>query len=453
MHSQSTEQRYITRFPKSRALHEKARALFPRGCTHDARYILPFPIYITHARGSHKWDVDGNEYIDYYGGHGGLVLGHAHQSVVQAVNEQIGKGTQYGAESYLAPEWAELIKSYFPSADLVEFTNSGTEANMMAIRLARAFTGRSKVVKFRGHFHGGFDEATVGMSKPWDVPCSTGLFPGATDCTIALPINNEEALENALSKRDVAIVMVEALGDHSGVTGIAPCFYQTLRDLTKKYGTLLLFDEVVVGLRFPLGGAQGAKGIIPDLTALGKAINGMIPGAGCIVGHADVMNMLQFKDDDWNRYKRVPHSGTFNANPLCAAAGIATFKILATGEPQRKANEAASRLRQGMQQSIDRQGITGCAYGDISIWHLYFGGCEMQGSCERVICLNEDKVRPASIGKALALNLALSGIGVPGRGVDGFVSAVHTIEDIDKTIAAFDTSLSTMISEGVLQKG
>jgi len=453
MDSQSTEERYIARFPDSRVLHEKAKALFPRGCTHDARYTLPFPIYITHARGSHKWDVDGNEYIDYFGGHGGLVLGHAHQSVVQAVNEQIDKGTQYGAESHLSLGWAELIKSYFPSADLIEFTSSGTEANMLAIRLGRAFTERSKVVKFRGHFHGGFDEAAVGMSKPWDVPNSTGLLPEVTDCTIALPINNEEALENALSKRDVAIVMIEALGDHSGVTGIASSFYQTLRDLTRKYGTLLLFDEVVVGPRFPLGGAQGAKGITPDLTTLGKAVNGMIPGAGCVAGHADVMNMLQFKDDDWNRYKRVPHAGTFNANPLCAAAGIATLKILATGEPQKKANEAASRLRQGMQQSMGRQGITGCVYGDISIWHLYFGGCEMQGSCERVICINEDKVRLANIGKALALNLALSGIGVPGRGVDGFVSAVHTIEDIDRTIAAFATSLSTMISEGVLPRG
>lgn len=453
MKNQSSKEQYIARFPKSKALYEKAKSIFPRGVPHDAWYTLPFPLYITNAKGSHEWDADGYEYVDYFGGHGGLILGHAHPSVVEAVSKQIKRGTQYGACDELAIEWAELIKKLVPSAERVEFTNSGSEANMQAIRLARAFTGRSKVVKFRAHFGGWADSLYIGLKEPWDVRASNGLLPAVFEHTVVIPCNNADVLEDVLRNRDVAILVVEAAGASSGAVGIAPPFYQVMRELTETYGTLLHFDEVVTGFRFSPGGVQAANGIIPDLTSLGKSVTGVIPGAGAVVGRADIMEMLLIKDDHWNRYKRVTHEGTFNANPLCAASGIATLKILATGEPQKKADQAARTLREGMQHIMEERGIVGCVYGDSSVFHIYFGKCEMEENCNRRICLNEDKIKRLEIGKPLALNLTLNGVHLPSYGLKGFTSAVHTKKDTDKTINAFDISLGTLIREGVLKEG
>jgi glutamate-1-semialdehyde 2,1-aminomutase len=399
---------YISNFPKSKAIHEKAMGVFPRGSTHDAWYRIPFPIHMKEAKGARQWDVDGYEYIDYFGGHGGLILGHAHPSVVEAVTRQIERGTQYGACNNLALEWAELIKKLIRSADRVEFTSSGTEANMLAVRLARAFTGRGKIVKFRGHFGGWYDPMTLGAKRPWDVPTSLGILPSVLEETIVIPCNDGKVLRDELKNRDVALLMVEAFGASSGMVGIDPSFYPVMREMTLNYGTLLLFDEVVTGFRFSPGGVQAVRGIVPDLTSLGKAITGMIPGAGAIVGRTDVMDLLSFKDTERDRYERVSHEGTFNGNPLCAAAGTAALKILETGEPQRKADELAALLRRGMQEVMDRRGVIGCVYGDFSVFHLYFGACEMQGKCHRKICLNEEKVRPLEIGKALALNMTLN---------------------------------------------
>jgi len=380
MANQSSKERYAAKFPKSKALFERAKGIFPRGVPHDGWNVYPFPLFMTKAKGSHVWDADGYDYVDYYGGHGGKVLGHANPAVVEAARKQIENGIQYGSCPDISLEWAELIKELVPSAERVEFTNSGTEAVMMGIRLARAFTGRSKIVRFQFHYSGGYDAVLLGYKEPFDVPISAGVPPAALEDTIVIPTNNEKALEDSLRKRDVAALMVEAAGSSSGVIGIKKLFYQTMRDLTRKYDTLLFFDEVVTGFRYSPGGVQAAMGIVPDLTALGKGVNGVVPGAGAIVGCKDVMNMLLFKDDDWNRYKRVSHFGTFNANPFCAATGIAYLEIIATGEPTKRANENARMLRDGMQRKMDERGITGCVYDSgFSVLHVYFGNCDLRG--------------------------------------------------------------------------
>jgi len=453
MANQSSVEQYIAKFPKSRALYEKAKRIFRNGVTHDARLVKPFPIYMTHGKGSHKWDVDGYEYIDYFGGHGALMLGHAHPSLVKAVNEQITKGTQWAACHEMEIQWAELIMKLIPSAERVEFTNSGTEANMLGIRLARAFTGRNKIVSFQGQMGGWYDSLMVGGGEPWNIPITSGLLPCVAQNTVAIPVNDEEALEEALHNRDVASVLYEPPGAYHGTVGTTLSFYKALRDLTKKYGTLLQFDEVVSGFRDSPGGIQAAVGVIPDLTSLGKNVTGGMPGAGAIVGRADIMNLLSVKDGDneWNRYKRVPHHGTFNANPLCAATGIATLKILATGEPQRQANNMATLLREGMERVMNQRGINGCAYCNGGSAHLYFGNCQLRDECNRIDCLNSTKIRPGGVGQALGINLTLNGVHTIGRAVDFFVSAVHTEEDINKSIMAFDISLGTMVSEGVLR--
>ena len=453
MVNESSRERYAARFPESKALFERAKDIFPRGIPHDAWDVSPFPIFMTKAKGSHLWDVDGYDYIDYYGGHGGKVLGHAHPAVVEAAKKQLENGVQYGSCPDISLEWAELIKELVPSAERVEFTNSGTEAVMMGIRLARAFTGRSKIVRFQFHYSGGYDAVLLGYKEPFDVPISAGVPPAALEDTIVIPANNEKALEDSLRKRDVAALMAEAAGSSSGMVGIKILFYQTMRDLTRKYDTLLFFDEVVTGFRYSPGGVQAAMGIVPDLTALGKGVNGVVPGAGAIVGRKEVMNMLLFKDDNWDRYQRVSHFGTFNANPFCAATGIAYLKLIATGEPTKKANENTRMLRDGMQAKMDERGITGCVYDSgFSVLHVYFGNCELRGQCDRTVCLNAHKVRPPDVGEALYINLALNGVKPPPRGYDFFVSAVHTREDIDNTTEAFGISLEAMVEENKLSK-
>lgn len=449
----STAQRYEEKFSQSRSLFERAQRVQPRGVSHDQWYTDPFPLYMTRARGAHLWDRDDNEYIDYYGGHGGNLLGHAHPAVVEAVQKQIARGTQYGAACDLAVEWAELIQKLVPSAEWIEFMNSGTEAIMYGIRLARAFTKRNKVIRFQFHFAGAYDAVMIGFKKPFDVPISAGILPSTVQDTVVIPMNNEEILEDALKKRDVAVVIVEAAGGSSGVVGIKPSFYKTVRELTTRYGTLLFFDEVVTGFRYSPGGVQAAVGVTPDLTALGKGVSGAMPGAGAIVGRKDIMALLLLKDENWNRYHRILHSGTFNANPLCAAAGIAHLKIVATGEPTRIANENARQLCHALQREMDARRIDGCAYhSGFSVVHLFFGKCPLWGPCNHGICLNADKTRDPATGQALFMNLALHGVKTSIRGYDFFLSAVHTDDDLKRTAGAFEKSLDVLLEEKTLEK-
>jgi glutamate-1-semialdehyde 2,1-aminomutase len=310
------------------------------------------------------------------------------------------------------------------------------------------------VVRFQFHFAGAYDAITVGNKKPFDVPVSAGILPCTVKDTAVIPMNSEEALENALKKRDVAVVISEAAGSSSGVVGIQPSFYQVMRDVTARYGTLLFFDEVVTGFRYSPGGVQAAVGVTPDLTALGKGVTGVMPGAGAIAGRQDIMDLLLLKDEEWNRYQRVSHSGTFNANPLCAAAGIAYLKIIATGEPTRVANQKARQLRDALQRQMDERGIAGCAYDSgFSVVHVYFGHCHRMGQCDRAVCLNADKTRDPGTGQALFMNLALNGVKTPTRGYDSFLSAVHTEDDLKKTVAAFGNSLEVLLEEKKVQKG
>jgi glutamate-1-semialdehyde 2,1-aminomutase len=445
-------ERYAEKFPRSKEMFEKAEALVPRGVAHDAWQASPFPLFLTRARGSHIWDVDGNEFIDYFGGHGGKMLGHAHPVVVRAAQEQLEKGVQFGTCCDLMLDWAGIIRKLVPSAERIEFMNSGTEAIMYGVRLARAYTGRKKIIRFQFHFAGAYDAVTVGYKKPFQVSVSGGVLPSAVEDTIVLPMNEEAILEEALRNRDVAVVMVEAAGASSGVVGIKPSFYQTLRESTEKYGTLLLFDEIVTGFRYSPGGVQAAVGVTPDLTTLGKGITGVMPGAGAIVGKKEVMEMFLFKDEHWNRYQRVSHFGTFNANPLCAATGIAYLNIIATGQPTRDANRNARKLRDGMQAKLDEREIPGCIYdSNFSVVHVYLGKCDLQGQCDREVCLNAEKERPPEVGEALYRNFALNGVKTATRGFDLYVSAVHSVEDLKRTIRAFGNSLDTMIAEKVLR--
>lgn len=337
---------YRQRFPKSAERYAEASEIFPSGVTHDGRYLTPFPVYVDSAFGPMKRTIDGHDLVDFWSGHGSLLLGHSHPDIVRAVGEQLEKGTHYGACHELEIEWGRLVCDLVPSAERVRFTSSGTEATLMAVRVARLVTGRTKVLKFAGHFHGWNDQLSPAADPPHDDP--NYPTPGIPDDVLAnlvvVPPNDIAAVEQAIRAHNPACVIVEATGGRWGVVPVRGKFLNELRELTEATGTIFVMDEVITGFRVAPGGAQEVYGVTPDLTALAKVIAGGLPG-GALVGRADLMEAIAFE----NRYgRKMKHPGTYNANPLSAAAGIEMLTRVATGEPCRKATDAAVALRRGL---------------------------------------------------------------------------------------------------------
>ncbi len=443
--------RFVATHRRSKELWERALRV-SRGVHHDARFALPFPIYTSRAMGSRKWDVDGNEYIDYSMGHGSLMLGHAHPALVEAVSRQVVKGTHYGTENEAAVEWAELICGMVPAAERVEFVLSGTEANTLITQLARAYTGRHKIIKFAQHFFGWSDHMHVGVVAPFDEPIAGRLPPFYMDAvsegTVVIPCNDAAAMEKVLKKRGAAALFIEGGGAKAGGIHVPPELVQLARRLTERYGTLLVIDEVISGFRWSPGGYQATVGVTPDLSSLGKIVCGGLGGGAAVAGRAGVMDRLKIRpgEAEWNRNRRVVHPGTWNANPLNSAAGVAMLKIVAQGEVQKTAETSAIRLADGMNRKIEERGIEGCVYNSSSVIHLYFGKCR---KCDRTVCLDAAKSMPPETVHALNRCLLLSGVSLL-RGAIGWVSAVHTDEDIDRTIEAFGAALGDMAAEGVV---
>ncbi|HEX8966886.1 MAG TPA: aminotransferase class III-fold pyridoxal phosphate-dependent enzyme [Chloroflexota bacterium] len=319
------------RFARSAELYQRSRKAIAGGITHDSRNFAPFPIYVERAEGSRKWDVDGNELIDHWMGHGALLLGHNHPRVTAAVAEQIQRGSHYGACHELEVAWAEQITRMIPSAELVRFTMSGTEATMLAMRDARAFTGREKIVRFAGHFHGWHDYAMVGYQPPFDTPTSTGVPAAVGESMLIAYPNSIDSVRGLLDAHpaEVAAVILEPGGGSNGIIPTDTQFLRDLRALTTERGVVLIFDEVITGFRYSPGGAQQLYGIVPDMTTLAKILAGGLPG-GAVVGRRDILDVQAFKGElHRDRFERVLQQGTFNANPLSAAAGVTALQVVA----------------------------------------------------------------------------------------------------------------------------
>ena len=275
--------------PQSRALFRRALETFPGGVTHDTRYATPFPIFVERASGCRKWDVDGNEIIDYVSGHGALLLGHSHPSIVSAVRDQVEMGTHFGASHELELNWGQLVQRLVPSAERVRFTNSGTEAVQMAVRLARACSGKDRLLKFENHFHGWSDTVTGAIVPGAEYPRAAGVPQPALAQQVILPPNDSIAVERTLAERDdIAAVIIEPTGAHMGKTPLDAGFLEELRDICSRTGVILIFDEVVTGFRASPGGMQGLLGIVPDLTSLAKILAGGLPG-GAVCGREDLL--------------------------------------------------------------------------------------------------------------------------------------------------------------------
>ncbi|MBI4233948.1 MAG: aspartate aminotransferase family protein [Chloroflexi bacterium] len=440
-------ERYRQHHPGSAARYQKALEVFPDGVTHDTRYVTPFPIYATHGQGARKWDVDGNEYVDYVMGHGALLMGHAHPAIVEAVAAQVARGTHLGASHDLELQWAGWVKRLIPSAEKVRFTSSGTEATMMALRLARAYTGRTKVVKFREHFHGWNDYLLAGSGRG-----AGGIPAAAWETMLVLEPNNIAIVEQTLAKdKDIAAIILEPTGAHMGTLPVHPSFLTELREVTRRHEVLLIFDEVVTGFRIAPGGAQARYGVTPDLTTLAKILGGGLPG-GAVVGRAEVMDMIAHRaDPEWDATKRIAHPGTFNANPLSAAAGCKALELVATGTPNAQADASAARLREGINTLLMRMEIPGCCYGIASLFHLRLGRPCL--CADRSMCTAPHQEIQAGMPPTVALSLkqAMLNAGVDLMGGRmGIVSGAHSEQDVGQTLKAFEDALGAMRREGLV---
>jgi len=446
--------RYTSAFAGSKKRFDVAKGVFPTGVTHDTRIMEPFPPYVAHAKGAYKWDVDGHKLIDYFVGHGALLLGHSPDDVVEAVQEQMAKGTHYGACHDLEIEWGQLVQKLVPTAERVRFTGSGTEATLMALRLARLSTGRPKFLKFRGHFHGWHDYVAVGSDPPYDAPGVPGVPDGVAANCVAIPPNDLNLVEEMLNKdAQIGSVILEPTGGHWGAVPIRGEFLKGLRELCTRHGAVLIFDEVITGFRVSPGGAQAFYGVMPDLTSMAKILAGGLPG-GALAGRADILAFIEPRPGK----PKMKHPGTYNANPLSAAAGITALKRVATSEPCRQANAAAVRLRNGLNELFESRDWPMAAYGDFSMVRIVPGYSGPRPSTSAGI--NDGLVPyggdldqldgPKNMKQVFALRQAMLLHGVDLWGFAGMTSCEHTDAVIDETIRAVEASVEMLKAEDLL---
>ena len=429
---------FVKSHPKSKQLHEKALNHFAaNGATHRSRMWNPFGPYMTHALGCRIWDVDGREYIEYRNGHGALILGHGHPAVIKAIQDQVLKGTLYSASHELEIEWAELIKSMVPTAERVEFFACGQEANMMGIRIARAFTGRTKILRFEENFHGWADELIAPGT------------PGVVNTEVkVIPMHDFEVLEEELATEQYAIVLTEGGGARmAGQVPWEPDFIRDVGSMVKKYGTIWLLDEVVTGFRDGPAGWGGLMGLKPDLTSFGKIVAGGMP-AGVLTGQANIMGMLTPKaDEPW-----IPHSGTWNAMPIVCAAGIAACKLLKDGSVQKQVNEMGAYMRQTGNKALQECGYNWRLYGR-SIIHIYFGPVDFEADGAGNPPTKDIKKMLAGSEEKHKLGVYLLHHNVhTHQGRLFILSIAHTKEDIDKTVNALLKAIGDAMTDGAIGK-
>jgi len=436
----SIEQQYIALHPESKARYEVSKDLFPNGVTHDARNLTPFPYYVTHSDGGVKYDVDGNKIVDFKTGHGSLILGHNHPAVVKAVQEQMAIGTHWSASTDIEIRWGKLVAEMVPCAEKVRFSSSGTEADMMAMRMARAYTGKNKIIRFKNHFHGWADYAVPGWSAP------SGIPEAVLDSMIVLEPNDISLVEKAIADGDVAAVILEPTGAHMGQEPIKPSFLEELRAVTEQNGVVYIMDEVVTGFRTSRNGASGYYGVVPDLSTHAKILGGGLPGA-CVAGKAEILDMLQFRDDaEFNANGRIAHNGTFNANPLSAAAGVTALEHVRDQPINDIANQRAEQLKRGFNEGLTRKEVPGIATGVAAIVLLRIG-IEI-GDEEQIYDVRYDEVEPRADLKSHGV------LAMYNHGVDGFdrylLSAAHTEEDIETAVGALGRTIDDFRADGLL---
>jgi glutamate-1-semialdehyde 2,1-aminomutase len=423
------------KWKKSHRLFKRACELIPGGVNSPVRAFRAVggnPIFIDRAKGSKIYDVDGNVYIDYVLSWGPLILGHAHPKVVNAIKKALENGTSYGAPTTLEIKLAELVLKAYPSMDKVRMVNSGTEATMSAIRVARGFTGRDKVIKFEGCYHGHADGLLVKAGSgatTFGVPDSPGVPKSCARNTITLPFNDTAVLKTTIKKewKSIACVIIEPVVGNIGCVLPKPGFLESLRKLTKIYGIVLIFDEVMTGFRVAYGGAQAYYGITPDMTCLGKVIGGGLP-VGAYGGKKEIMSIISPEGP-------VYQAGTLSGNPLAMTAGIETLKILSKESTYKKLENIAALLERRLVDAASTAGVKTRFYRAGTMFCNYF-------TDTNVIDYKTAKTSDTSKFSRFFSGMLRRGINLaPSQFEAGFISLAHTEKDIEKTVRAAYESL------------
>jgi len=418
------------RWEKSQKLFKRACELIPGGVNSPVRAFKAVggnPLFIQKAKGSKIYDVDDNAYIDYVLSWGPLILGHAHPGIVHALKKAIEKGTSYGAPTVLEIYLAELILKAYPSMDKVRMVNSGTEATMSAIRVARGFTGREKVVKFEGCYHGHADGLLVKAGSgatTFGVPDSPGVPKSCARNTITLPFNDIDALKKVITEEwgSIACVINEPVIGNIGCVLPKPKFLEVLRSLTEEHGIILIFDEVMTGFRVAYGGAQEYYGITPDMTCLGKVIGGGLP-VGAYGGKKEIMSMVSPEGP-------VYQAGTLSGNPIAMTAGIETLKLISRKGKYERLERKMQHLERGLKDAAKMAGVKTRFYRAGTMFCNYFTDID-------VIDYKTAKTSDTSRFSKFFSGMLRRGIYIaPSQFEAGFISLAHTEEDIAKTIKA-----------------
>lgn len=413
---------YRARTPNSARLHAEALKVLPGGVTHSNRYWAPYPLHIERASGSRITDVDGNEYIDYWVANGTMFMGHANPKIAAAVEAVLKRGTHFGGSHELIGKLAAKVIELVPSAELVRFTNSGSEAAAHSLRVARGYTGRRKIARFEGTFHGIVDGLYVGFRSPFEGPDCNGIPPSAYAETLICPYNDIERTAEILRRHrdDLAGVILEPI---SGAIAAEPAFLQGLRSLCNELGAVLIYDEVVTGFRMAPGGAQELFGVLPDITLLGKVLGGGFP-AGAVAGRRKVMDVL---DPKRSQSERVEIFGTYSGNVAAMAAGLATLEQLGDGRPQKHAAALAARAAASLRDVLSRHGEQAAVSQVGCLLQIYFG-------LDRPPRDHRGEAQGDG-AKRRRFHIALMTQGIFFKpGSEGRVSGVHTDHDIDQTL-------------------
>jgi glutamate-1-semialdehyde 2,1-aminomutase len=364
---------------KSKELFERAKRILPGGVNSPVRAFEPYPFFVNHAKGAKIYDVDGEAYVDYCMAYGALLLGHTNVDIAHAVNLQLWKGTLYGAPTELEVEFAEFIRDLVPSVEMLRLVNTGTEATMHAVRAARGFTGRKKLVKFEGCFHGAHDNVLVKAGSgatTFGAPTSAGVPQETTQNTIVLPYNNMETLEETFKREgsDVAAVIVEPVMGNAGLILPKGNYLSFLRKITQEYGAVLIFDEIITGFRLALGGAQERYSVKPDLTTLGKVLGGGFPIAA-FGGRKEIMQQVSPSG-------KVYQAGTFSGNPVSVTAGYTALKILSQrqNEIYTQLEKNCMELGKALSDLAANYHLEAQIYGVASMFQIFFSAqpiCDM----------------------------------------------------------------------------
>lgn len=415
---------------RNQQLFEKSQQLIPGGVNSPVRAFRSVggtPIFFKKGLGSRLWDADGKEYIDYINSWGPMILGHAHPEVIAAVQQAAANSLSFGAPTGLELEMAELINTLVPSMEQVRLVSSGTEATMSAIRVARGFTKRNKIIKFEGCYHGHADALLVKAGSgllTFGEPSSAGVPPEVAAHTLTLDYNNTQMLKDTFSSigDEIACVILEPVVGNMNLIVPHQEFLQTLRELCTKHGTVLIFDEVMTGFRVALGGAQALYDITPDMTTLGKVIGGGLP-VGAFGGRKDIMSVLA-------PLGPVYQAGTLSGNPVAVTAGLTTLKLIQAPGFYDKLTAQTAKLMDGMKQAAQKAGVTFSAQSVGGMFGLYFSASNPTSYAEM---MQADKT---AFNKFFHSMLD-SGIYLgPSAFEAGFVSAAHTDADIEQTVQA-----------------